>query len=168
MELERREVADEKSCARFGMSCDDISLDKSSFSRKLSADEEKSERAEATSRELQRNQQMLLELAIAKRCRLHKLIRQRFAVALKIQQEDFALMFNQQAQRNQQVATALPVVVKSSRLKRRSRRSEEMQPVARFSRKIQQKRKISSSRLESAGAKQLTTYEELRELDVNC
>ncbi|KZV28782.1 hypothetical protein F511_06702 [Dorcoceras hygrometricum] len=40
--------------------------------------------------------------------------------------------------------------------------------VARFSRKIQQKRKRSSSRLESAGAKQLTTYEELRELDVNC
>ncbi|KZV19328.1 interactor of constitutive active ROPs 2, chloroplastic-like [Dorcoceras hygrometricum] len=31
------------------------------------------------SRELQCNQQMLLELAIAKRCRLHKLIRQRFA-----------------------------------------------------------------------------------------
>ncbi|KZV52034.1 putative dimethyladenosine transferase [Dorcoceras hygrometricum] len=50
-----------------------------------------------------------LKIAIAKRCRLHKLIRQRFAVALKIQQEDFALMFNQQAQRNQQVATALPV-----------------------------------------------------------
>ncbi|KZV18463.1 hypothetical protein F511_23306 [Dorcoceras hygrometricum] len=65
------------------------------------------------------------------------------------------------------VATLL-VVVKSSRLKRRSRRSEEIQPVARFSRKIQQKRKISSSRLESAGAKQLTTYEELRKLDVNC
>ncbi|KZT76942.1 hypothetical protein F511_46031 [Dorcoceras hygrometricum] len=33
---------------------------------------------------------------------------------------------------------------------------------ARFSRKIQQKRKRSSSRLESAGAKQLITYEELR------
>ncbi|KZV57502.1 RNA binding protein isoform 1 [Dorcoceras hygrometricum] len=32
------------------------------------------------SRELQCNQQMLLELAIAKRCRLHKLIRQRFAI----------------------------------------------------------------------------------------
>ncbi|KZV06558.1 argonaute 2 [Dorcoceras hygrometricum] len=40
--------------------------------------------------------------------------------------------------------------------------------IARFSRKIQQKRKRSSSRLESAGAKQLTTYEELRELNVNC
>ncbi|KZV21161.1 putative dimethyladenosine transferase [Dorcoceras hygrometricum] len=34
-------------------------------------------------------------LAIAKRCRLHKLIRQRFAIAIKIQQEDFALLFQQ-------------------------------------------------------------------------
>ncbi|KZV51199.1 hypothetical protein F511_08701 [Dorcoceras hygrometricum] len=32
--------------------------------------------------------------AIAKRCRLHKLIRQRFALALKIQQEDFALIIS--------------------------------------------------------------------------
>ncbi|KZV31155.1 hypothetical protein F511_24142 [Dorcoceras hygrometricum] len=36
-----------------------------------------------------------LELAIAKRCRLHKLIRQRFAITIKIQQEDFALLFQQ-------------------------------------------------------------------------
>ncbi|KZV39353.1 hypothetical protein F511_32782 [Dorcoceras hygrometricum] len=36
-----------------------------------------------------------LELAMAKRCRLHKLIRQRFALAIKIQQEDFALLFQQ-------------------------------------------------------------------------
>ncbi|KZV38896.1 hypothetical protein F511_08813 [Dorcoceras hygrometricum] len=33
-------------------------------------------------------------LAIAKRCRLHKLIRQRFALAMKIQQEDFALIIS--------------------------------------------------------------------------
>ncbi|KZV51874.1 conserved oligomeric Golgi complex subunit 3-like [Dorcoceras hygrometricum] len=33
-------------------------------------------------------------LKIAKRCRLHKLIRQRFAIALKIQQEDFALFIS--------------------------------------------------------------------------
>ncbi|KZV23381.1 hypothetical protein F511_09126 [Dorcoceras hygrometricum] len=33
-----------------------------------------------------------LELAIAKRCRLHKLVRQRFAFALKIQQMLFALI----------------------------------------------------------------------------
>ncbi|KZV38861.1 hypothetical protein F511_27076 [Dorcoceras hygrometricum] len=42
---------------------------------------------------------------------------------------------------------------------------QSQDPVARFSRKIQQKRKRSSSRFGSAGAKQLTTYEELRELD---
>ncbi|KZV39444.1 CC-NBS-LRR class disease resistance protein [Dorcoceras hygrometricum] len=36
-----------------------------------------------------------LEIAIAKRCRLHKLIRQRFALAIKNQQEDFALLFQQ-------------------------------------------------------------------------
>ncbi|KZV53137.1 hypothetical protein F511_16472 [Dorcoceras hygrometricum] len=41
------------------------------------------------------HQQMLFEIAIAKRCRLHKLIRQRFALALKIQQEDFALIIQQ-------------------------------------------------------------------------
>ncbi|KZV26663.1 hypothetical protein F511_34753 [Dorcoceras hygrometricum] len=35
-----------------------------------------------------------LEIAMAKRCRLHKLIRQRFALALKIQQEDFALIIS--------------------------------------------------------------------------
>ncbi|KZV13537.1 hypothetical protein F511_45300 [Dorcoceras hygrometricum] len=34
-------------------------------------------------------------LKMAKRCRLHKLIRQRFALAIKIQQEDFALLFQQ-------------------------------------------------------------------------
>ncbi|KZV24915.1 phospholipid-transporting ATPase 9 [Dorcoceras hygrometricum] len=68
---------------------------KSSFSRKLLADEEKRE-DEATSygeassrkllfisRELLFISRCYLELAIAKRCRLHKLIRQRFALALK-------------------------------------------------------------------------------------
>ncbi|KZV34140.1 hypothetical protein F511_19230 [Dorcoceras hygrometricum] len=39
-----------------------------------------------------------LEIAIAKRCRLHKLIRQRFALALKIQQEDFALITSRKNQ----------------------------------------------------------------------
>ncbi|KZV41632.1 hypothetical protein F511_23129 [Dorcoceras hygrometricum] len=36
-------------------------------------------------------------LKIAKRCRLHKLIRQRFALAIKNQQEDFALLFQQRS-----------------------------------------------------------------------
>ncbi|KZV44769.1 hypothetical protein F511_36622 [Dorcoceras hygrometricum] len=35
-----------------------------------------------------------LDLAIAKRCRLHKLIRQRFALAMKFQQEDFAFIIS--------------------------------------------------------------------------
>ncbi|KZT76684.1 hypothetical protein F511_46291 [Dorcoceras hygrometricum] len=73
---------------------------------------------------------------MAKRCRLHKLVRQRFDFAHRIQQDDLC---------------------------------EKIQQARRFSsRKIQQKRKRSSSRLGSAGAKQLTTYEELRELDINC
>ncbi|KZV36055.1 acetyl-coenzyme A carboxylase carboxyl transferase subunit alpha, chloroplastic [Dorcoceras hygrometricum] len=41
-----------------------------------------------------REQSCYLEIAIAKRCRLHKLIRQRFALALKIQQMLFALRFS--------------------------------------------------------------------------
>ncbi|KZV29001.1 hypothetical protein F511_03777 [Dorcoceras hygrometricum] len=104
--------------AKYGMSCDDISLD-----QKLSADEAKRERGsdvvlrsadeekredEATSYEEASSRKLLfisrellfisrcyLEIARAKRCRLHKLIRQRFAIALKIQQENFALIFNQ-------------------------------------------------------------------------
>ncbi|KZV23796.1 hypothetical protein F511_22460 [Dorcoceras hygrometricum] len=48
--------------------------------------------------------------------------------------------------------------------RRKMKRRRRGDPVAIF----QQKRERSSSRLESAGAKQLTIYEELRELDVNC
>ncbi|KZV28032.1 hypothetical protein F511_15652 [Dorcoceras hygrometricum] len=51
------------------------------------------------------HQQMLFGDRIAKRCRLHKLIRQRFALALKIQQEDFALMNNQSQATVDPVAT---------------------------------------------------------------
>ncbi|KZV29338.1 hypothetical protein F511_34933 [Dorcoceras hygrometricum] len=36
--------------------------------------------------------------AIAKRCRLHKLIRQRFALTLKIPQEEFALLTSRKIQ----------------------------------------------------------------------
>ncbi|KZV40760.1 hypothetical protein F511_30323 [Dorcoceras hygrometricum] len=49
---------------------------------------------EISSRKLLFISRCYLELAIAKRCRLHKLIRQRFALALKIQQEDFALIIS--------------------------------------------------------------------------
>ncbi|KZV29981.1 hypothetical protein F511_41124 [Dorcoceras hygrometricum] len=44
-----------------------------------------------TSRQLQCNQSRTLKLAIEKRCRLHKLVRQRFAFALGIQQMLFAM-----------------------------------------------------------------------------
>ncbi|KZV41601.1 hypothetical protein F511_15370 [Dorcoceras hygrometricum] len=133
--------------ARYGMSCDDISPDVITISSWLSADEAKRKRRcdvrfalalkiqQVLSRELLFISRSYLEIGRAKRCRLHKLIRQRFAIALKIQREDFALLFHQ-----------------------------SKDSVARF----QQKRKRSSSRHESAGAKQLTIYEELRELDVNC
>ncbi|KZT76837.1 hypothetical protein F511_46138 [Dorcoceras hygrometricum] len=53
-------------------------------------------------------------------------------------------------------------------------RREEAGEVKRFNQSqdsvaiFQQKRERSSSRLNSAGAKQLTNYEESRELDVNC
>ncbi|KZV45997.1 cysteine protease [Dorcoceras hygrometricum] len=79
------------------------------------------------SRKLLFTSRCYLEIAIAKRCRLHKLIRQHFALALKIQQEDFALI---------------------------------------TSRKIQSRKIFSHS--DKSAAKQLTTYEELSKLDVNC
>ncbi|KZV38465.1 hypothetical protein F511_39561 [Dorcoceras hygrometricum] len=61
-----------------------------------------------------------LEIAIAKRCRLHKLIRQRFALALKIQQEDFALITSRKIQSR---ATVDPVArfIQSTRNDRSSR-----------------------------------------------
>ncbi|KZV38194.1 hypothetical protein F511_14391 [Dorcoceras hygrometricum] len=101
--------------AKFGLSCDDISLDVITISRWISADDAKRKR-EATRKIQQvacmpdaRGSDVVLEaypvasysaisrcyLEIAKRCRLHKLIRQRFALALIIQQEDFALLFQQ-------------------------------------------------------------------------
>ncbi|KZV43967.1 hypothetical protein F511_34999 [Dorcoceras hygrometricum] len=99
---QQEDSADEKRCARYGMSCDGISLDVITTSN------------------------WYLELAIAKRCRVNKLERQRFAFAIRsdqqmkrskreeatscwrisrwisvddvicdIQQEDFALIFQQ-------------------------------------------------------------------------
>ncbi|KZV22807.1 hypothetical protein F511_34273 [Dorcoceras hygrometricum] len=53
---------------------------------------------EISSRKLLFISRCYLEIAIAKRCRLHKLIRQRFALALKIQQEDFALITSRKIQ----------------------------------------------------------------------
>ncbi|KZV22870.1 hypothetical protein F511_18504 [Dorcoceras hygrometricum] len=109
--------ADEKRCARYGISCDDISLDVITISSWLSADGAKRKRRcdvtqesagslhpdargsdvveEIFSRSYSAISRCYLKIAIAKRCRLYKLIRQRFALALKIQQEDFALIFQQ-------------------------------------------------------------------------
>ncbi|KZT76312.1 hypothetical protein F511_46663 [Dorcoceras hygrometricum] len=82
--MKRSAKVDATSCWRISrwISVDDVIGDVIIFSRWF-------ERAVA------RISRCYLELAIAKRCRLHKLIRQRFALALKIQQEDFALIFQQ-------------------------------------------------------------------------
>ncbi|KZV24046.1 sugar transport protein 3 [Dorcoceras hygrometricum] len=124
---------------------------KSSFSRKLSADEEKSERGSDVVWRISR--------WISADDVIGDVIR--FSRWLEIAQEKRRRRGGNSAEsycaKNQQVATVLPVeslfvstvatlpvVVKSSRWKRRSRRSEEDQPVARFQSKdlkIQQKRK---------------------------
>ncbi|KZV51987.1 phosphatidylinositol 4-phosphate 5-kinase 9-like [Dorcoceras hygrometricum] len=82
MKLSARDEATSCWRIRRWISVDDVIGDVITFSRCF-------ERAVA------RISRCYLEIAIAKRCRLHKLIRQRFALALKIQQEDFALIFQQ-------------------------------------------------------------------------
>ncbi|KZV42564.1 hypothetical protein F511_35804 [Dorcoceras hygrometricum] len=69
---------------RAGESADELVLMMSSVMSSYSAD--------GLRRAVARISRCYLKIAIAKRCRLHKLIRQRFALALKIQQEDFALI----------------------------------------------------------------------------
>ncbi|KZV34155.1 DNA-directed RNA polymerase 3, chloroplastic [Dorcoceras hygrometricum] len=103
---------------------------------KRSARDEATSYKEVSSRKLLFTGRCYLEIAIAKRCRLHKLIRQCFALTLKIQQEDFALISS---------SRKIPAV--SSH--RKSRRK-------------------TSSRSDEPAAKQLTIYEELSKLDVNC
>ncbi|KZV52880.1 hydrolase, hydrolyzing O-glycosyl compound [Dorcoceras hygrometricum] len=112
---QQEDSADEKRCARYEMSCDDISLDVITISSWQSADEAKRERRSDVvlrfsrwisadyvigdvitfsrwfERPVARISRCYLEIAIAKRCRLHKWIRQRFALALKIQQMLFAM-----------------------------------------------------------------------------
>ncbi|KZV42853.1 ABC transporter B family member 15-like [Dorcoceras hygrometricum] len=191
MELERRRSAGSfcqsalRRCARCGISCDDISLHVITISSWLSADEKRSERDEATS--------WYLEIAIAKRCRLHKLIRQHFALAIKIQQMLFALrsssrkipagsiclipagqpdasnsvfpvesLYEPAVAMNTVASFAYPV-------------ASSTHPVANFGSRC--KKRISneawqtdarSSRSDEPAAKQLTTYEEISKLDVNC
>ncbi|KZV29806.1 hypothetical protein F511_22580 [Dorcoceras hygrometricum] len=96
---------------RAGYSADGLALMTSLVTSSHSADDLKEQSQESTgslhpdargsdvvkeifSRKLLFTSRCYLEIAIAKRCRLHKLIRQRFAIALKIQQEDFALIIS--------------------------------------------------------------------------
>ncbi|KZV40449.1 hypothetical protein F511_34585 [Dorcoceras hygrometricum] len=135
-------------------------------------------------------------LEIAKRCRLHKLIRQCFALALKIQQEDFALLFQQtklqsiQSQRKdiQSQCFECPVARRFRRSFWTTRCKQQQHPVESLfesavaiysvasysvqSQEIQAQRieevAKRSSRGDKSAAKQLTTYEVLSKLDVNC
>ncbi|KZT76936.1 pentatricopeptide repeat-containing protein [Dorcoceras hygrometricum] len=114
--------------------------------------------------------------------RLHKLIRQRFAHAIKIQQMLFALITSRKIQSQ---ATVDPVArfIQSTRYDGSSRElqyyaSSRKDPrkadVAKHCNQAQniQSTKISAedefSRSDKPAAKQLTIYEELSKLDVNC
>ncbi|KZV34128.1 MORC family CW-type zinc finger protein 4-like [Dorcoceras hygrometricum] len=126
---------------------------------------------EQSSRKLLFTSRCYLEIAIAKRCRLHKLIRQRFALALKIQQEDFALLTSRKIQSQATVdPDASNSSIQSRKLYAFSRKLKHpvaTYPVAVFeaSEVAQsiQSTKISAedefSRSDKPVAKQLTIYE---------
>ncbi|KZV51638.1 hypothetical protein F511_25011 [Dorcoceras hygrometricum] len=132
---------------------------------------------EISSRKLLFTSRCYLEIAIAKRCRLHKLIRQRFALTLKIQQEYFALIISAVASYRGTSCNA-----KISRRKQHSIQSKSLyesavanQLVASFASSRHRfpdarKEEVAkrSSRSDKPAAKQLTIYEELSKLDVNC
>ncbi|KZT75959.1 DEAD-box ATP-dependent RNA helicase 40-like [Dorcoceras hygrometricum] len=67
--------------------------------------------------------------AIAKRCRLHKLIRQRFALALKIQQEDFALITSRKIQSRATVDPVANFIAIIYPVDMVSRRKQQQHPV---------------------------------------
>ncbi|KZV55515.1 hypothetical protein F511_09626 [Dorcoceras hygrometricum] len=90
--------------------------------------------------------------AIAKRCRLHKLIRQRFAHAIKIQQEDFALIFQQKNQ-SQRKEFQTQCFDQQDAIARYSVQSQEIQ-----AQRIEEVAKLSS-RSDDSAVKQLTTYQ---------
>ncbi|KZV17495.1 hypothetical protein F511_10882 [Dorcoceras hygrometricum] len=122
-----------------------------------------------------RTSRCYLEIAIAKRCRLHKLIRQRFALALKIQQMLLALITSRKIQSR---ATVDPVArfIQSTRYDGSSRELQyyassckdpdaRKADVAKHCNQAQsiQSTKISAedefSRCDKSAAKQLTIYE---------
>ncbi|KZV44299.1 hypothetical protein F511_17622 [Dorcoceras hygrometricum] len=165
-----------------------------------------------SSRKLLFTSRCYLEIATAKRCRLHKLIRQRFALALKIQQMLFALInqsqdpdasnstssrelqctsccytssrklcaFSSKAEvpdanrKIQTQATAHPVVSYNVPAVAIHPVASLVHLVAKLKYQTQsiQSTKISAedefSRSDKSAAKQLTIYEELSKLDVNC
>ncbi|KZV45266.1 hypothetical protein F511_16849 [Dorcoceras hygrometricum] len=153
---------------RAGESADDLALMTSSVTSSQSADGLKEQSQESagslyiqTQKEATQSSRKLLftsrcysEIAIAKRCRLHKLIRQRFALELKIQQEDFALITSRKIQSRKLCISSRKLYVSSRKLKHRDARKEEVA-------KRGNRRKISSHSDEPA-AKQLTIYEEFR------
>ncbi|KZV22255.1 hypothetical protein F511_28649 [Dorcoceras hygrometricum] len=114
---QQEDSADEKRGARYGMSCDDISLDSQESAGSLHSRRKRKRRRRgdpvASYSAISR---CYLKIVIAKRCRLHKLIRQRFALALKIRQEDFALLF-------QQTKLQCPVATQRHPVARRFRRN---------------------------------------------
>ncbi|KZV42852.1 hypothetical protein F511_13605 [Dorcoceras hygrometricum] len=180
----RREVKEMKR-RRAGESADELALMTSSVMSSYSVDGLR-EQSQDISR-------WYLEIAIEKRCRLHKLIRQRFALAIKIQQMLFALrsssrkipagsiclipagqpdasdsvfpvesLYEPAVAMNTVASFAYPVAssthpVASFGSRRKKRRSSEAWQTD-----------SRSSRSDEPIAKQLTTYEEISKLDVNC
>ncbi|KZV20664.1 hypothetical protein F511_31163 [Dorcoceras hygrometricum] len=152
---QQEDSADEKRCARYGMSCDDINLDVITISSWLSADEAKRKRRcdvtqesagslhsdargsdvveEIISRKLQCIQQMLFGDS--------KTIR-------KQQQHPVESLFES--------AVAIYSVVSYS-VQSQEIQAQRIDEVAR-----------RTSRSDGSAAKQLTTYEEISKLDVNC
>ncbi|KZV21852.1 glutamate receptor 3.6-like [Dorcoceras hygrometricum] len=131
-----------------------------------------------------------LEIAIAKRCRLHKLIRQRFAkdsadvLCVEIQQSQdtsWKHMFNTswttRSKQQQHPVESLyePTVAMNTVASFVYPVASSTHPVASFGSRCKKRRSreawqtdARSNRSDEPAAKQLTTYEEISKLDVNC
>ncbi|KZV34257.1 hypothetical protein F511_21742 [Dorcoceras hygrometricum] len=148
---QQEDSADEKRCARYDMSCDDISLDVITISSWLSADEAKRERRSD------------VVLRFSRWISADDVISDRFALALKIQQILFAMRkfsrdFSQEKPAGSNSMQSRAIIYQ---LLLRIQ-SQEFQ-----AQRIEEVEKRSSRCVESA-AKQLTTYEELSKMNVNC
>ncbi|KZV27013.1 low-temperature-induced cysteine protein-like [Dorcoceras hygrometricum] len=176
---QQEDSADEKRCARYGMSCDGISLDIITISSWISADEAKRKRRCDVVLE---NQQM-------KRDAKEKRRRRGGNSAVDIQQEDFALLFQQsklqwiQSQRKDIQTQSIVVEedsgeafdepdasnssIQSKRLFESAVALYNVQSQEFQAQRIEEVAK-RSSRSDKSAAKQLTTYEELSKMNVNC